>query len=106
MRASRARQLDGLIVSFGSPIGADGDTIAQVLGLNLRAYNQTWAHGRFTASCIQWAAMMVNAGLADAVACLASVSFSGMRRPMMGGAAIARVPAKPAAGMARIRFTA
>src|SRR5208283_3243012 len=39
------RDLDGLIVSFGSPIGADGDTLAQVLGLNLRAYNQTWAHG-------------------------------------------------------------
>lgn len=77
--------LDGLIVSFGSPIGADGDTLAQVLGLNLRAYNQTWAHGRFTASCIQWAAMLVNSGLANAVACLASVSFSGMRRPMMGG---------------------
>src|SRR6266851_5344660 len=86
-------ELDGLIVSFGSPIGVDGDTLAQVLGLNLRAYNQTWAHGRFTASCVQWAAMLVNAGLADAVACLASVSFSGMRRPiqrpierpMMGG---------------------
>ncbi len=79
------RDLDGLIVSFGSPIGADGDTLAQVLGLNLRAYNQTWAHGRFTGSCIQWASMLVNAGLADAVACLASVSFSGMRRPVMGG---------------------
>ena len=70
-------QLDGLIVSFGSPLGADADTLAQVLGLNLRCYNQTWAHGRFTGSCIQWAAMMVNAGLADAVACLATVSFSG-----------------------------
>ena len=79
-------ELDGMIVSFGTPIGADGDSIAQVLGLKLRAANQTWAHGRFTASCIQWAALMVNAGLADAVACLASVSFSGMRRPMMGGA--------------------
>ncbi|MBV8773363.1 MAG: hypothetical protein JO166_13680, partial [Deltaproteobacteria bacterium] len=77
--------LDGMIVSFGSPIGADGDTLAQVLGLKLRTYNQTWAHGRFTASCIQWAAMIVNAGLANAVACLAAVSFSGLRRPMMGG---------------------
>ena len=55
-----------------------------VLGLNLRCYNQTWAHGRFTASCIQWAAMVVNAGLADAVACLAAVSFSGIRRPNDG----------------------
>lgn len=80
------KQLDGLIVSFGSPIGTDGDQLASVLGLNLRCYNQTWAHGRFTASCIQWASMVVNGGLADAVACLASVSFSGMRRPMMGGA--------------------
>ncbi len=77
--------LDGMIVSFGSPIGADSDTLAQVLGLKLRAYSQTWAHGRFTASCIQWGAMMVNAGLANAVACLAAVSFSGLRRPMMGG---------------------
>src|SRR5207245_5494913 len=68
------------------PIGADADTLAQVLGLNIAAYSQTWAHGRFTASCIQWAAMAVNAGLAKAVACLASVSFSGLRRPMMGGA--------------------
>jgi acetyl-CoA acetyltransferase len=78
-------ELDGMIVSFGSPIGADGDTIAAMLGLKLRSSNQTWAHGRFTASCVQWAAMIVNAGFANAVACLASVSFSGMRRPMMGG---------------------
>lgn len=79
-------ELDGMIVSFGSPIGADADTLAQLLGLKLRTYNQTWAHGRFTASAITWAAMMVRAGMADAVACLASVSFSGVRRPMMGGA--------------------
>jgi acetyl-CoA acetyltransferase len=77
--------VDGMIVSFGSPIGTDADTLAQVLGFKLRAYNQTWAHGRFTASCIQWAAMMVNAGIANVVACLAAVSFSGLRRPMMGG---------------------
>ncbi len=101
----KREELDGMIVSFGSPIGADGDSIAQVLGLKLRAANQTWAHGRFTASCIQWAAMLVNAGMADAVACLASVSFSGMKRPMMGGAAIVKVRAKQAAVMARIRFT-
>ena len=78
--------LDGVIVSFGTPIGADADTLAYALGLKLRAYNQTWAHGRFTASCIQWAALMVSAGLANAVACLASISFSGFRKPMMGGA--------------------
>lgn len=85
--AGLARErLDGMIVTFGSPIGADADTLAQVLNLKLRAYNQTWAHGRFTASAIQWAALMVAGGMADYVACLASVSFSGFRRPMMGGA--------------------
>lgn len=78
--------LDGLIVSFGTPIGADADTLAYALGLKLRLYNQTWAHGRFTASCVQWAAMAVAAGLANYVACLAAVSFSGFRKPMMGGA--------------------
>ncbi len=77
--------LDGLIVSFGTPIGADADTLAYALGLKLKTYNQTWAHGRFTASCIQWAALAVNAGLANAVACLAAINFSGFRKPMMGG---------------------
>jgi acetyl-CoA acetyltransferase len=101
-------QLDGMIVSFGTPIGADGDSIAQVLGLNLRACNQTWAHGRFTASCIQWAAMMVNAGMADAVACLAAVSFSGMRRPASGAAGeasrrVSEVRPKPMMGGASDR---
>jgi acetyl-CoA acetyltransferase len=78
--------LDGLIVSFGTPIGADADTLAYALGLKLSMYNQTWAHGRFTATCIQNAAMAVSAGLANHVACLASISFSGFRKPMMGGA--------------------
>ena len=78
--------LDGLIVSFGSPIGADADTLAYALGLKLRTYNQTWAHGRFTASSLQWAAMMVSTGMAHVVACLAAIRFSGFRKPMMGGA--------------------
>src|SRR5271167_4536632 len=78
--------LDGMAVSFGSPMGADGDSLAPMLGLNLRAFTQTWAHGRFTASCIQWAAMMVSAGFASAVACLGSWSLSHIRRPKFGGA--------------------
>lgn len=77
--------VDGMVVTFGSPTGADADTLAFALGLELRAYNQTWAHGRFTASAIQWAAMTVAAGLADVVACLASVSFTGVRRLRVGG---------------------
>jgi acetyl-CoA acetyltransferase len=73
--------LDGLVVSFGSPGGADADTLAFALGLDLSFYSQTWAHGRFTGTCLQHAAMAVSAGLADVVACLATVSFSGVTRP-------------------------
>lgn len=76
------RDLDGMIVTFGGPIGADADTLAQVLGLNLAFYSQTWAHGRFTATAVQHAALAVASGMAKAVVCLASVSFSGRpRRP-------------------------
>ena len=74
-------ELDGLVVSFGSPSGADADTLAFSLGLDLKFYSQTWAHGRFTGTCIQHAAMAVAAGFADVVACVAAVSFSGVRRP-------------------------
>ncbi len=77
--------IDGMVVTFGSPTGADADTLAFALGLELRAYNQTWAHGRFTGSAVQWAAMAVAAGLADVVACLATVSFTGVRRLRVGG---------------------
>lgn len=75
------QDLDGLLVSFGSPGGADADTLAFALGLDLRFYSQTWSHGRFTATCLQQAAMAVAAGFADVVACLAAVSFSGVTRP-------------------------
>jgi acetyl-CoA acetyltransferase len=73
--------VDGMVVSFGSPGGADADTLAFTLGIDLRFYNQTWAHGRFTATCLQQAAMAVTAGFADVVACRAAVSFSGVTRP-------------------------
>ncbi|MPY92173.1 MAG: hypothetical protein GEV08_03635 [Acidimicrobiia bacterium] len=73
--------LDGLVVSFGSPGGVDADTLAFALGLDLGFYSQTWSHGRFTATCLQHAAMAVAAGFADVVACLAAVSFSGVTRP-------------------------
>src|SRR5262245_38272643 len=79
-------ELDGLIVSFGTPIGVDADTLAYTLGLKLTLSNQTWTHGRFTASCIQWAVMAVIAGLATAVVCLAALSFFDMHRSMTGGA--------------------
>ena len=73
--------LDGMIVSFGTPLGADADTLAFTLGLDLRFYSQTWAHGRFTATAIQHAAMAIAAGMADVVACLGSQSFSAHTYP-------------------------
>ena len=73
--------LDGMVVSFGSPVGADADTLAFSLGLDLKFYSQTWAHGRFTATALQHAAMAVSSGMADVVACLASASFSGVSYP-------------------------
>lgn len=73
--------VDGMVVSFGSPGGVDADTLAFALGLDLAFYSQTWGHGRFTATAIQHAAMAVAAGMCDVVACLAAVSFSGVTRP-------------------------
>ena len=74
-----AHDVDGLIMSVGSPLGVDCDSLAQMLGLNLRMYSQTWTHGRFTATCIQQAAMYVAAGFADTVACMASLGSSGVQ---------------------------
>ena len=56
-----------MIVSVGNPFGADTDTLAQVLGLDSRMYNQTWAHGRFAATCVQQAAMVVCAGTPEEI---------------------------------------
>jgi acetyl-CoA acetyltransferase len=73
-------QVDGLIVHIGSPRGADYDTIAQILGLNLQFCSQTWAHGRFAATVITHAAMAVASGLATRVACLLAMKNSDIGR--------------------------
>jgi acetyl-CoA acetyltransferase len=72
--------IDGLIVQIGSPRGADYDTIAQTFGLNTRFCNQTWAHGRFTATVIAQAAMAVTCGLASRVACMLAMKNSDIGR--------------------------
>jgi acetyl-CoA acetyltransferase len=63
-------QIDGLIVNIGGPAGPDYDQFARFAGLNVSAAFQTWAHGRFTASCVQLADLMLGAGLATHVACV------------------------------------
>jgi acetyl-CoA acetyltransferase len=65
-------EVDGLITHIGSPRGADYDTLAHTLGLYVRFAGQTWAHGRFTATVLQHAAMALSHGLADHVLCVAT----------------------------------
>ena len=77
--------VDGLSIHIGSPIALDYDRVAEGLGLEIRYVNQAWSHGRFVTSSMQHAALAVEAGLADVVACVTSVCFT--RRRAMGGEA-------------------
>jgi acetyl-CoA acetyltransferase len=64
------RALDGLVVNMGGTAGPDYDQLARFAGLQIQTAYQTWAHGRFTASTIQLARMMISGGLATHVACI------------------------------------
>lgn len=72
--------IDGLIVQIGSPRGADYDTVAQAFGLSPKFCSQTWSHGRFTASVLTQAAMVVASGMATRVACLMAMKNSDIGR--------------------------
>jgi len=72
--------IDGLCVQIGSPRGADYDTLATTLGLDVRYASQTWPHGRFTGTVLTHAAMAVATGLADRVACLLAMKNSDLGR--------------------------
>ena len=74
--------IDGLCSNAGWPGSSDVDSVAEVLGLELEWYGQTWTHGRFCASVLQWASFVVHHGLANYVACVIARS-SGRR--MFGG---------------------
>jgi acetyl-CoA acetyltransferase len=77
-------EIDGLSIHQGSPLGVDYDRLAEGLGLDIRYVNQAWLHGRFVTSCLQHAALAVNAGLAKVVACVTAVSFSRERAILAG----------------------
>jgi acetyl-CoA acetyltransferase len=79
----RKDDIDGLCSNFGWPASTDLDSVAEVLGLNINWYGQTWSHGRFCAGSIQWASFAVHHGLADYVACIIG---QGRGRRMVGGA--------------------
>lgn len=72
--------IDGLSVQIGSPRGADYDTLALTLGLNVRYASQTWPHGRFTGTVLTHAAMAVASGLATRVACILAMKNSDLGR--------------------------
>ena len=79
------KSLDGLLVQVGSPRGLDYDVLATQLGLRVRFAAQTWSHGRFMATVLQYAAMAVNSGLADIVVCLGAYKNSTFARHGMQG---------------------
>ena len=77
--------VDGLSINLGSPLALDYDRVAEAFGLEIRYVNQTWSHGRFVTLSLQHAALAVEAGLADVVACVTAICFTKKRA--MGGEA-------------------
>ena len=97
------KNLDGLIVNATYPLfaGGDCDKIAQLFGLDIAYAGQTWAHGRLSQSAVQWAALVVEAKLADYVACTFSYTVAAPERPEIareGGGAHLEVPWHGAGG--------
>jgi acetyl-CoA acetyltransferase len=76
--------VDGLSINLGAPLGLDYDQVAQAFGLDVRYVNQSWMHGRFVTHSLQHAALAVEAGLADVVACVTAISFT-RALPVLGG---------------------
>jgi acetyl-CoA acetyltransferase len=70
------RDIDGLALHMGWPLGADYDRIADVYGLEVDYVHQSWTHGRFITSALQHAAMAVACGMAKMIACVTAVSFT------------------------------
>ncbi|HEY1854225.1 MAG TPA: thiolase family protein [Solirubrobacterales bacterium] len=72
--------VDALFVHIGSPRGLDYDLLARLLALDVRYASQTWSHGRFTATLLQHAALVVGAGLARCSLCLGAFRNSPFDR--------------------------
>jgi acetyl-CoA acetyltransferase len=74
--------IDGLVVNSGGDAGPDFDQLANFIGLRTRINLQSWAHGRFTASIIYQAALLVKEQQANVVACIYGRRLA---RDQMGG---------------------
>ncbi len=70
------RDIDGLVLHMGWPLGADYDRMAEVYGLEVDYVYQSWTHGRFVTNALQHAAMAVACGMAEMVACITAISFT------------------------------
>ena len=79
----KKEEVDGLIVNTG---GAECDRLPQLLGIDVQWSSQTWSHGRMSGVILEWAAMVVHAGLARNVLCIAGYSSHTVRtRTVRGG---------------------
>ena len=70
------KDIDGLALHMGWPLGADYDRMADVYGLEVNYVHQSWTHGRFVTNSLQHAAMAVACGMAEVVACITAISFT------------------------------
>jgi acetyl-CoA acetyltransferase len=68
--------LDGLLVNIGTPFGVDYDQVSEAFGLDIHFSDQTWTHGRQMATVLAHAAMAVDSGLANYVACVCSINWA------------------------------
>ena len=72
--------IDALFVHIGSPRGLDYDAVGRLLALDVGVASQTWSHGRFTATLLQHAALMLHHGLARYALCLGAFRNSQFDR--------------------------
>jgi acetyl-CoA acetyltransferase len=71
-------ELDGLVSNLGEPLTHNYDRLTEALGLDVDFVGQFWSHGRFAGSALQYAAMAVQAGLAEYVAVGVGLQFSAL----------------------------
>ncbi|MCO5089572.1 thiolase family protein [Bosea sp. (in: a-proteobacteria)] len=69
-------EVDGILVNIGTPFGVDYDQVSEAFGLDIRFSDQTWTHGRQMSGVLAHAAMAVDAGLANYVACVCSINWA------------------------------
>jgi acetyl-CoA acetyltransferase len=69
--------IDGFVWNMGRPSGEDYDRLMENLGLRTRFSLQFWTHGRFMGASLSTAAMAIQTGQADIVACIGGLKRAG-----------------------------